>query len=52
LKTIPAGWKTLRSAPPQAPQVVSGSSVIRWKTSMCCPQDVHSYSYVGIESGV
>lgn len=46
---MPAGWNTFRSGPPHTPHVVSASSVIRWKTSTCCPHDVHSYSYVGMD---
>jgi hypothetical protein len=41
---MPAGWKTFLSLPPHTPHVVSGSSEKRWKTSMCWPQTVHSYS--------
>jgi hypothetical protein len=47
---MPIGENTLRSRPPQAPQTRSGSSDIDWTTSMCSPQSVQAYSYVGIEA--
>ena len=46
--TMPTGWNTRLSGPPQCSQVRSGSSEKLWTTSTCRPQDMHAYSYVGI----
>jgi Tfp pilus assembly protein PilF len=43
-----AAERSRRTAPPQASQVVSGGSEIRWRTSNTRPHVPHSYSYVGI----
>ena len=42
--------KTFLRSPPQAPHTVSGSSLKDWTTSMCSPQDLQAYSYVGIDA--
>ena len=47
LNTMPTGWMTLRSAPPQRSQVLNGGSEKLWRFSMTSSQAVHLYVYVG-----
>ncbi len=41
LKTMPTGWMTLRSAPPQRSQVLSGASEKLWRFSITSSQAMH-----------
>ena len=44
LKMMPAGWSSRRTEPPQDGQILSGSSLKRWRNSTRLLHPRHSYS--------